>query len=229
MKMKKYNKGGQGYAAREDESLGMRTGAERTKSQSMRDRRDESYGAFGKRPNQRINREVGGGTKTISDKDAMEMVTEIMGEDSRTISDADRERAAKIVEGKTSDERGPAKPTPGQKPRGPKGGDNYNPPRTSYSYGGTMKNYRQGGVDIEFRDEEGSRLSISMERQEDAGYSPSEADFDKQHSLAEEGIMEVGADVKIIQGYNSPSSLGETDTVRGTGAMVKGTKFRGSF
>ena len=54
--MKKYNKGGQGYAAREDESLGMRTGAERTKSQSMRDRRDESYGAFGKRPNQRINR-----------------------------------------------------------------------------------------------------------------------------------------------------------------------------
>ena len=91
MKMKKYNKGGQGYAAREDESLGMRTGAERTKSQSMRDRRDESYGAFGKRPNQRINREVGGGTKTISDKDAMEMVKEIMGEDSRTISDADRE------------------------------------------------------------------------------------------------------------------------------------------
>ena len=55
MKMKKYNKGGQGYADREDESLGMRTGAERTKSQSMRDRRDESYGAFGKRPNQRIN------------------------------------------------------------------------------------------------------------------------------------------------------------------------------
>ena len=96
-------------------------------------------------------------------------------------------------------------------------------------WGGTMKNYRRGGVDIEFRDEEGSRLSISMERQEDAGHSPSEADFDKQHSLAEEGIMEVGADVKIIQGYNSPSSLGETDTVRGTGAMVKGTKFRGSF
>ena len=28
MKMKKYNKGGQGYADREDESLGMRTGAE---------------------------------------------------------------------------------------------------------------------------------------------------------------------------------------------------------
>jgi len=148
-----YNKGGQGYAAREDESLGMRTGAERTKSQSMRDRRVESYGAFGKRPNQKINR-----------KD-----------------------------------------------------------------GGVAKNYAHGGVDIEFRDEEGSRLSISMERQEDAGYSPSEADFDKQHSLAEEGIMEVGADVKIIQGYNSRASLGETEGVRGTGAMVKGTKFRGSF
>tara|TARA_R100000988_G_scaffold67436_1_gene34422 strand:- start:40 stop:501 length:462 start_codon:yes stop_codon:yes gene_type:complete len=153
MKMKKYNKGGQGYADREDESLGMRTGAERTKSQSMRDRRDESYGAFGKRPNQRINR-----------KD-----------------------------------------------------------------GGVAKNYAHGGVDIEFRDEEGSRLSISMERQEDAGYSPSEADFDKQHSLAEEGIMEVGADVKIIEGHNSRASLGETEGVRGTGAMVKGTKFDGVF
>jgi len=60
---KKYNKGGQGYADREDESLGMRTGAERTKRQSMRDRRDESYGAWGKRPNQRINRGSGGGAK----------------------------------------------------------------------------------------------------------------------------------------------------------------------
>jgi len=214
MKMKKYNKGGQGYAAREDESLGMRTGAERTKSQSMRDRRDESYGAFGKRPNQRINREVGGLTpsKTISDKDAMEMVKEIMGEDSRTLSDADRSRTdeiSKLSKKKKND---------------------YNMGGTmDYNMGGTMKNYKRGGVDIEFRDEEGSRLSISMERQEDAGHSPSEADFDKQHSLAEEGIMEVGADVKIIQGYNSPSSLGETDTVRGTGAMVKGTKFRGSF
>ncbi len=215
-----FNKGGQGYAAREDESLGMRTGAERTKSQSMRDRRDESYGAFGKRPNQKINRGSGGGTpsKTISDKDAIAIVTEIMGEDSRTISNADRERAAKIVEGKTSDEKKNKKP----KSELPE----Y---RRNRNMGGTMKNYRHGGVDIEFRDEEGSRLSISMERQEDAGYSPSEADFDKQHSLAEEGIMEVGADVKIIQGYNSPSSLGETDTVRGTGAMVKGTKFRGSF
>jgi len=219
MKMKKYNKGGQGYAAREDESLGMRTGAERTKSQSMRDRRDESYGAFGKRPNQRINRGSGGGTpsKTISDKDAIAIVTEIMGEDSRTISNADRERAAKIVEGKTSDEKKNKK----SKHRGTGPQNN--------AKGGVAKNYRHGGVDIEFRDEEGSRLSISMERQEDAGYSPSEADFDKQHSLAEEGIMEVGADVKIIQGYNSPSSLGETEGVRGTGAMVKGTKFRGSF
>jgi len=95
--------------------------------------------------------------------------------------------------------------------------------------GGTMKNYRHGGVDIEFKDEEGSRLSISMERQEDAGHSPSEADFDKQHSLAAEGIMEVGAEVKTIQGHNSRDSLGETEGVRGTGAMVKGTKFDGVF
>ena len=94
-----------------------------------------------------------------------------------------------------------------------------------YNMGGTMKNYRAGG--IEAADKEGSRLSISMERQEDAGYSPSEADFDQQNRLAAEGIMEVGADVKIIQGHNSRASLGETEGVRGTGAMVRGTKFVG--
>jgi hypothetical protein len=51
-----YKKGGsarkkfkQGYKAREDESLGMRTGKESTKKQSMKARRDESYGAWGKR------------------------------------------------------------------------------------------------------------------------------------------------------------------------------------
>ena len=49
-------KASQGYAAREDESLGMRTGAESTKSQSMKDRRDESYGKWGSRPNKKINR-----------------------------------------------------------------------------------------------------------------------------------------------------------------------------
>ena len=46
----------QGYVAREDESLGMRTGPESSKKQSMRDRRDESYGKWGSRPNQKINR-----------------------------------------------------------------------------------------------------------------------------------------------------------------------------
>jgi len=34
----------------------MRTGAESTKSQSMKDRRDESYGKWGDRPNQKINK-----------------------------------------------------------------------------------------------------------------------------------------------------------------------------
>ena len=46
----------QGYKAREDESLGMRTGAESTKTQSMEDRRDESYGKWGSRPDQKINK-----------------------------------------------------------------------------------------------------------------------------------------------------------------------------
>jgi len=50
----------QGYKAREDESLGIRTGREKGKKQSMKDRRNESYGKFGKRPNQKINRRGGG-------------------------------------------------------------------------------------------------------------------------------------------------------------------------
>ena len=44
-----YDKGGsskkQGYDARLDESLGMRDGKESTKTQSFKDRRDESRGA----------------------------------------------------------------------------------------------------------------------------------------------------------------------------------------
>ena len=46
----------QGYAAREDESLGMRTGKESTKKQSMKDRRDESYGKWGKRKSGKVNK-----------------------------------------------------------------------------------------------------------------------------------------------------------------------------
>jgi len=49
-KAKKKGPGGrQGYKAREDESLGMRTGKESGKQQSMKDRRDESYGKWGSR------------------------------------------------------------------------------------------------------------------------------------------------------------------------------------
>ena len=47
----------QGYAAREDESLGMRTGKESTKKQSFKDRRDESYGKWGKRKAGKVNKQ----------------------------------------------------------------------------------------------------------------------------------------------------------------------------
>ena len=53
----------QGYKAREDESLGMRTGKEAGKKQSMKARRDESYGAWGKRGNKKINKAKGGTVK----------------------------------------------------------------------------------------------------------------------------------------------------------------------
>ena len=50
---KKYH---QGYKDREDESISARRGKESTKKQSFKARRDESYGKWGKRPNQKINK-----------------------------------------------------------------------------------------------------------------------------------------------------------------------------
>ena len=197
MKTKKYRGGGQGYAAREDESLGMRTGAERTKRQSMRDRRDESYGAWGRRPNQMINRNKGGlGARAISDEDKR-MVKLLLGEGSKNISADDRARARQIV-------------------------DDF---RKEASESHQPKEYARGGV--ERAGEEGSRLSVSMEKQEDAGFSPSEADFREQHKLALEGVMDVGADVTIVQGHDSREQLGETDGVRGVGEAIRGKNFQG--
>ena len=46
----------QGYAAREDESLGMRRGKASTKKQGMKARRDESYGKWGKRKGGKDNK-----------------------------------------------------------------------------------------------------------------------------------------------------------------------------
>ena len=57
----------QGYKAREDESLGMRRGKESGKKQTMADRRNESYGKFGRRPKQKINR-MGGGVAEAARK-----------------------------------------------------------------------------------------------------------------------------------------------------------------
>ena len=45
-----------GYVARKDESLGLRTGKESTKKQSFKDRRDESYGKWGKRKAGKVNK-----------------------------------------------------------------------------------------------------------------------------------------------------------------------------
>jgi hypothetical protein len=62
----------QGYNDREDESLGMRTGAEATKHDSMKGRRDQSYGAFGKRGTEHPGRqsihqsEMGEASRTLA-------------------------------------------------------------------------------------------------------------------------------------------------------------------
>ena len=62
-KITKRPKPHQGYKAREDESLGMRTGKESGKKATLKARRDESYGKWGSRPNQRINRAKGGAAR----------------------------------------------------------------------------------------------------------------------------------------------------------------------
>ena len=68
-----YKHGGyhQGYADEQDESLGMRTGAESTKKQSMKARRDDSYGKFGKRDEEDrdITMARGGSVKGKIDRD----------------------------------------------------------------------------------------------------------------------------------------------------------------
>lgn len=61
----------QGYDDEEDESLGMRTGAEAGKNVSMKGRRDDSYGKFGKRgsehPGQSIHQsEMGEASRTLA-------------------------------------------------------------------------------------------------------------------------------------------------------------------
>ena len=222
-------RGGQGYADREDESLGMRTGAERTKSQSMRDRRDESYGAWGKRPNQSINRKDGGvgskGYGKTNKSDAMEMATEaMMTTAAEGMIKALVEKAPDITTKKHDITEITIEKVNGED--GQRHEMKKKVVKQEKAKGG-VASFARGGV--EAADKEGDRLSISMERQEDAGFSPSQADFDQQHRLAEEGIMDVGAAVTIVQGHNSREKLGETDGVRGTGAMVKGTKFRGTF
>ena len=59
-KIKKYAAGGQGFKDREDESISARLGAEAGKTQSFADRRDESYGDWGKRRRGRVNVKKGG-------------------------------------------------------------------------------------------------------------------------------------------------------------------------
>ena len=55
----------QGYDDREDESLGARKGAEKGKKQSMKDRRDDSYGKFGKRDDEAEGKTKGPGKNKV--------------------------------------------------------------------------------------------------------------------------------------------------------------------
>ena len=66
---KKYK---QGYDDREDESLGARKGAEKDKKVSMKGRRDDSYGKFGKRDAEAKGKDKGPGKNKIN-KEGVEL------------------------------------------------------------------------------------------------------------------------------------------------------------
>ena len=81
---KKGKKRAQGYKAREDESLGMRTGRESGKRQSMKDRRDESYGDWGKRKSGKINKKKGGHVRNTSRENRLEELGRVDAEKAYT-------------------------------------------------------------------------------------------------------------------------------------------------
>ena len=80
----KRRKDKQGYKAREDESLGMRTGKESGKKQSMKSRRDESYGDWGKRKSGKINKKRGGHIRNTSRENRLEELGRVDAEKAYT-------------------------------------------------------------------------------------------------------------------------------------------------
>jgi hypothetical protein len=78
----------QGYDDKEDESLGMRTGKESGKHQSMKDRRDDSYGKFGKRDEE--HREISKEGQGYDDKEDESLGMKDGKESDHKQSDKDR-------------------------------------------------------------------------------------------------------------------------------------------
>ena len=90
----------QGYDDKEDESLGMRTGKESGKHQSMKDRRNDSYGKFGKRDEEHRDikeQEKDAGTYDKYDWDASTVAKKGIDEESDAERDDHAERAGKEV------------------------------------------------------------------------------------------------------------------------------------
>jgi hypothetical protein len=153
---------------------------------------------------------------------AAKMIRELLGEGSKNVSSKDIAVIDDIL--KAAGFEGAIAAGLESAPENKKSKSEVPPHRRNNAKGG-VASYRRGGV--ERAGEEGSRLSVSMEKQEDAGFSPSKADFREQHKLALEGVMDVGADVTIVQGHDSREQLGETDGVRGGGAAIRGKNFSG--
>ena len=104
----------QGYDDKEDESLGMK-GAEKGKKQSMKDRRDDSYGKFGKRDAEakgkkkgpgknKVNKESVEPTQPLSQHDDERLLTKEGAEDAPKddVNDTENEE---ITETQTEDQR----------------------------------------------------------------------------------------------------------------------------
>ena len=67
----------QGYDDREDESLGMRRGAEKGKKDSYKARRDDSYGKFGKRDKEAKGEDKGPGKNKVNKEEVESLKTQL--------------------------------------------------------------------------------------------------------------------------------------------------------
>jgi hypothetical protein len=91
----------QGYDDREDESLGARRGAEKDKEQSMKDRRDDSYGKFGKRDDEAEGKAKGPGKNKVKKESLDNDLAEIDRQAQIVAMEAKLDKLSEVIEAKS--------------------------------------------------------------------------------------------------------------------------------